>query len=203
MDSSSVPLAVQLEWYKIRDMLFGQNWVSQDIPQAVRLAATCSHPDARLLHEACAGREVATALEAKDLFLALSDVRAQCWAWLLSETVEMATLQRLAQPGGYAFAQSTFASKSRSKDCRQAAKLAAAQGERDGFFWLGSTSDDASEGMKWMKKAVELVRGKNVMNFQKSAISTSLPSLCRVTLMRWNVLVSSYLSLIRTAGGCF
>ena len=39
-------LALDLEWYNVRDMLIGQNCVTQDIMKAIELAADCRHPDA-------------------------------------------------------------------------------------------------------------------------------------------------------------
>jgi hypothetical protein len=58
--NNGIPLATLLEWYKIRDTFFGENFVSQNIPLALELASSCQHPDARWLTEACAGKDVTT-----------------------------------------------------------------------------------------------------------------------------------------------
>lgn len=131
-----------LEWYKIRDMLLQQNLVSRNIPLALELAASCHHPDARWLAEACAGKCVQTVEDAKDVFLAFGqngDARALCFSWCLMderERVDLFALQRSAELG-FAFAQSLMAERSERGNCLRFAELAAGQGERDGFFWLG------------------------------------------------------------------
>jgi hypothetical protein len=82
-----IPLATQLEWYKIRDTFFGENYVSQTIPLAVELASSCQHPDAQWLTSACAGKDVTTKEDAKRVFSALgqNDARALCFVWLLGD----------------------------------------------------------------------------------------------------------------------
>ena len=45
MSSSSEDLALKLEWYEIRDVLFGDNYKNQDVKRALELAATCRHPE--------------------------------------------------------------------------------------------------------------------------------------------------------------
>jgi hypothetical protein len=52
--NNDIPLATQLEWYKVRDTCFSHNWVSQNIPLALEMASSCKHPDAQWLTEACA-----------------------------------------------------------------------------------------------------------------------------------------------------
>jgi hypothetical protein len=78
--NNSIPLATLLEWYKIRDTFFGDNYVSQNIPLALELASSCQHPDARWLTEACAGKGVTTKEDGKRVFSALgqNDARALC-----------------------------------------------------------------------------------------------------------------------------
>jgi hypothetical protein len=51
-------LSTFLEWYKIRDTFFGDNFVDQNILLALELASSCQHPDARWLTEACDGKDV-------------------------------------------------------------------------------------------------------------------------------------------------
>jgi hypothetical protein len=73
-----IPLATLLEWYKIRDTFFGNDFVSQNIPLAIELASSCQHPDARWLTEACAGKDVTQEKTRKRVFSALgqNDARA-------------------------------------------------------------------------------------------------------------------------------
>jgi hypothetical protein len=71
---------VTLDWYKVRDMLFGHCFVSQNIPQALK----CDHPDARWLIEVCAGRGVKTDTDARAVFLSVGERNALacCYAWM-------------------------------------------------------------------------------------------------------------------------
>jgi hypothetical protein len=65
-----IPLATLLEWLKIRDVtfFFGRNCVSQNIPLTLELASTCQHPNALWLTAACAGKDVNTKEDAKQVF---------------------------------------------------------------------------------------------------------------------------------------
>ena len=63
--NNDIPLSTLLQWYKIRDTLFGHNFVRQNIPLAIELASTSQHPDARWLTKACAGKDVRTKEDAK------------------------------------------------------------------------------------------------------------------------------------------
>jgi TPR repeat protein len=139
--NNSIPLATLLEWYKIRDAFFGENFVDRNIPLSLELAAPCQHPDARWLTEACAGKDVRTVEDAKRVFSALgqNDARALCFAWLCSDDEgqrDLATLRRSAELG-FAFAQAWMAEKTEGNEKFKFAQLAAAQGERDGHAWLG------------------------------------------------------------------
>jgi hypothetical protein len=138
---NGVSLATLLEWYKIRDTFFGKNYVSQNIPLALELASTCQHPGARWLTEACDGKDVITIEDAKRIFSALrqNDARALCFAWLCldeEEQEDLTPLRRAAELG-FAFAQAWMAVRTEGEEKFMLAQLAAAQGERDGLFWLG------------------------------------------------------------------
>jgi TPR repeat protein len=138
---NSIPLATLLEWYKIRDTFFAHNFVSRNIPLAVELASSCHHPDARWLTESCAGKDVTTKEDAKRVFSALgqNDARALCFAWLCSHSEEQEVLVPLSRSTelGFAFAQALMAWETRGEEKFKFAQLAAGQGERDGFLWLG------------------------------------------------------------------
>ena len=139
---NDVPLAVLLEWYNIRDTFFGDNFVSQNIPLALHLAASRQHPDACWLTTVCIGKDLKTFEDAKRVFVALgqNDARALCLLWCLfdEDEQEHSTLLRRAADLGFAFAQAEMAKKTNGKERFRIAGLAAAQGERDGFYVLGN-----------------------------------------------------------------
>jgi hypothetical protein len=139
--TNGIPLATLLEWYKIRDTFFGENCVSQNIPLALEMCLPCQHPDANWLTEACAGKDVRTEEDAKRVFSALGqhDARALCFSWMLGGFAEQRdlTLLRCSAELGFAFAQAWMAGLTRGEESFKFAQLAAAQGEREGFFQLG------------------------------------------------------------------
>jgi hypothetical protein len=113
--NNDIPVATLLEWYKVRDTFFGDNYVSQNIPLALELASSCQHPDARWLTEACAENDVNTVEDAKRVFSALgqSDARALCFLWrcgTLGEQEDVTPLRRSAELG-FAFAQALLAGR--------------------------------------------------------------------------------------------
>jgi hypothetical protein len=77
-----------LAWYKIRDTLFGENYLAMHIKKALALAAVCQHPNAVWLAKLFGGRDVASAEEAREIFLGYeNDSRALvllrwCAIWL-------------------------------------------------------------------------------------------------------------------------
>jgi hypothetical protein len=137
-NKDDIPLSTLLKWCKIRDTLFGHYCVSQNIPLALELVAPCQHPDARWLTETCAGKDLNTIEDVKRVFSALgqNDARALCFAWLLGDQEDSAPLRRTAELG-FAFAQALMAGETRGVEKFKFSELAAAQGERDGFYWLG------------------------------------------------------------------
>jgi TPR repeat protein len=139
MSSSSPDLALNREWYEIRDALLGQNYKEQNVKRALELAATCRHPDAQWLTGVCVGKDVKTKEEARAVFLAQGndDARALCFA-AVNEGVnrDVPRLRRSAELG-FAFAQACMCYRTKGLERFTFASRAAAQGERDGFFWLG------------------------------------------------------------------
>jgi hypothetical protein len=124
-----------LAWYKIRDMLFGRNWVKQDVKKALELAAVCQHPDAVWLTNLFAGRDVNTKEEARQVFLGCEgDARALCFASLLGGSVS--GISRAADLGD-AYAQARMAWRTNGEESFRWAEKSAAQGERDGLYMLG------------------------------------------------------------------
>jgi hypothetical protein len=154
-NNNGIPLATLLEWYKIRDTFFGDNHVSQNIPLALEMASSCHHPDARWLTEACAGKDVITEEDAKRVFSALgqNDARALCFAWLHGDQEDSAPLRRSAELG-FAFAQACLAGR-RGDEKFKFAQLAAAQGERGGFYELGRCFYDGEGCERNLDKAIE------------------------------------------------
>jgi hypothetical protein len=158
-NNNGIPLSTLLEWYKIRDTFFGQNYVSQFIPLALELCGSCQHPDARWLFEVCAGKDMTTREDVKRVFSALgqNDARAVCFAWLCSddeEQEELAPLRRSAELG-FAFAQALMAGRTDGEEKFKFAQLAAAQGERNGFFQLSWCFRDGEGCEKDLDKAKE------------------------------------------------
>jgi hypothetical protein len=136
-----IPFATVLEWYKIRDSFFWAEFCfSSEHPFSLPLemASSCDHPDARWLTEACAGKTVETKEDVKRVFSALgqNDARALCFAWMLGDQGNETALRRSADLG-FAFAQALLAEQTQGEERFKFAQLAAAQGERDGLFWLG------------------------------------------------------------------
>jgi len=137
--SSLDDLALKLEWYGIRDFLLGRNHKKQDVKRAHELAATCRHPDAQWLTGLCSGKDVKTMKEAKAVFLAQGndDARALCFAALVDAENEDAPRLRRSAEMGFAFAQARMCFYTGGLECFTFASRAAAQGEREGFFYLG------------------------------------------------------------------
>jgi hypothetical protein len=122
-----------LAWYKIRDTLLGQNCAQLDVRRAVEVAAVCKHPDAVWLTKVCYRRDVSTPKMARQVFLECeSDPRALCFAAVLVWNYD--EIRRAANLGD-AYAQALMAGQDR--ESFRWAEKSAAQGERDGFRWLG------------------------------------------------------------------
>jgi TPR repeat protein len=154
-NNNGIPLATLLEWYKIRDTFFGHNKASQNIALAIELAAACQHPDACWLTEACAGKDVNTVEDCERVFASLgqNDARALCFLWYFCKG-DLTPLRCSAELG-YAFAQALLAARTRGEEKFKFAQLAAAQGERDGFYWLGSCFCDGDGCEEDSEKAKE------------------------------------------------
>jgi TPR repeat protein len=155
MSSSSDDRALKLEWYEIRDFLLGQNEKQQDVKRALELASTCRHPDAQWLIGVCAGKDVKTCEEAKDVFLAQGndDARALCFAALFYG-YDLPRLRRSAEMG-FALAQAWMCLHTEGLEHFTFASRAAAQGERDGFYFLGCCYKFAIGCEKDLEKAKE------------------------------------------------
>jgi len=157
MSSSPDDLALKLEWFAIRDFLFGQNYKKQDVKRALEMAITCRHTDAQWLTRLCAGKDVKTMEEAKAVFLAQGndDAQALCFAALVDEeNVDEPRLRRSAEMG-FALAQARMCFYTEGLEHFTFASRAAAQGERDGFYCLGISFKVAAGRGRDVEKAKE------------------------------------------------
>jgi TPR repeat protein len=154
--NNNIPLATLLEWYKVRDTFFGQNFVDQNIPLALEMASSCQHPDALWLTEACAGKDLSTIEDSKRVFAAFgqNDARALCFLWMLEDQGDLTWLHRSAELG-FAWAQAFMVEKTEGDEKFKLAQLATAQGERDGYFMLGYLSRDGEGRETDLDKAKE------------------------------------------------
>ncbi len=142
-----VPLVELFKWLDVRDTLLGQNYKKQDVKKALALARYCKHPDAEWLSSIFEGKKVAKKEEARQVFLSCkNDARALCFAWCQSEDREHdLTLLRRAAEMGNAFACSSLCEEVWEESEGEAFRLAhfaAAQHERDGFFWLAGCFEE-------------------------------------------------------------
>ena len=126
-----------VRWLEIRDLLFGGNFVEQDVARALSLAGACKHTTARWLTDAFACKNARTREDATAVLVSLSSTRnrdALCFASVMQRDdagVRQAALL------GCAFAQAWLAREAFGEERFALAQSAALQGERDAFFWLG------------------------------------------------------------------
>jgi TPR repeat protein len=158
--SFDIPLSLHLQWYKVRDFLLGGNNVARDVEAAIKLAASCDHPDARWLTAVCAGKDVKTVEQVKDVFLSLGqgDARALCFTWFLDDrTSRREDLEPLRRSSGlgFGFASALLAWRLQGEERVRYAKLAARDSERSGFYWLGVSFRDGKGCEKNLDKAKE------------------------------------------------
>jgi hypothetical protein len=149
------PEALQqlLAWYKIRDTLLGENKTKQDIKKALELASVCEHPNAVWLTKLFGGRDISSHDEARQVFLGCeNDPRALCFAGLL-----VGTFEEIGRAAGLddAFAQAGMAWRTGDEECLRWAEKSAAQGERDGFYWLGICYRDGIACEEGVERAKE------------------------------------------------
>ena len=111
---ASIPLTTLLEWYKIRNLLLGENLVSRNIPLALELAKTCKHPDAHWLSNVFAGKDVKTREEACQ-YLRDDDARSLCFRFRLDPDGNIEDMRRAAELG-YAYSQAWMAGWNRDED---------------------------------------------------------------------------------------
>jgi hypothetical protein len=140
-------------WYKIRDLCFGHNNVEINFEKALELAAVCLHPNAVWLTKLFDGRSASTLELATLVFRECeNDARALCFAGMIGwDDSEL----RLAAELGDAFAQAMMSAQTHGEASFRWAEKSAAQGERDGFFWLGRFYKDGLACEQNTEKAQE------------------------------------------------
>jgi hypothetical protein len=133
-----IPRDVWLQWYEIRDNLVGQNNKMRSLRRALELAASCQHPDARWLIDALDMRRERT--QASFFLLSAKTTLARCvsrfclamkkiWLWLRCDA-QPSLVTRLLKLSWHKTQKAWRSSSLLSW-------LAAAQGERDGYWELG------------------------------------------------------------------
>ena len=136
-----VPLVELFKRLDVRDTLLGRNERKQGIT-SLALARDCKHPDAEWLTSIFEGKDILTKENARKVFLCCEiDARALCFAWYLTDDREkdLSLLYRASEMGN-AFACSTLCRQVWSPNKEEGfrlAQFAAAQHERDGFYFLG------------------------------------------------------------------
>ncbi len=129
----------RIAWYVVRDMFNGANSVKRNIPEALKLATTCKHPEAVWLTSIFAMHDnIHTQKDARQVFLShKNDDKAAYFACLfdVNTPINQPLLKRLVNGYQYYSASLPFVT-----DIHWA-ENAASQGERDGFYWLGYCYD--------------------------------------------------------------
>lgn len=148
---------MEAEWYKIRDLFCGENYVGQDIEKALALAKNCKHPDAVWLSNVMKNVNLST-VNWLDHFMSLdqTDARTFYFAWHCQPS--LAGLLKRSADMGYAFAQAKYQLHF-AKD-KTYAEAACKQGERDGFHALAryyALQNDMTENYWFaVRKAADL-----------------------------------------------
>lgn len=133
-----------MQWYDIRDYFLGDNMRKQDIKYALNLASTCEYPDARLLTEIFAGKDVTTKAEARAVLLEREDALSLCFSASFGnlyyrESEEDGMRLRRSADLGYAFALTRRLRFVREVDDAKRnllEQIIDRDGERDAFFLL-------------------------------------------------------------------
>lgn len=114
---------ILLEWYRIRDLWFGENHVCQNRLLALELAEHCEHPEAQWL----CGKKIRDTNDHVIYLLEYIDYDCDITRKLV----------RIAVKAKNAFAQALWIDFPDVKNPFKYAELSALQGERDGFNSLG------------------------------------------------------------------
>jgi hypothetical protein len=159
----------QRQWGLICNLLFSEWEDEEDVKEAVLLASSCEHPDARWVVSLCAEKTISDL----DDLLVLFEERARrneplglAFAWMLGDQSDLAPLYRAADQN-CAFAQACLAWKLSGTERFKFARLAFLQGEPDGSHWLGFAYEHGDGCEKDLEKAKEAytVAGASFFSF--------------------------------------
>ena len=128
---------MEAEWYKIRELFWGDNYGIPDVKHALELAKCSKHPDAIWLTQAFQNvniSEFTTHTQWFDHFMLLdqNDPRTLTFAWHCQR--DLAGLLKHAADMGYAWAQALY--EIYFAKGTKYAESACKQGEREGFYAL-------------------------------------------------------------------
>jgi TPR repeat protein len=131
-------LASLSEWYKIRDLFLGENYVDRNVVLALKLARSCNHPDAKWLVEVFGHLDGAFSdRKVREICLGRGeqDVRALCFGALSCHPLDVQRLTKSAE--SYAYAQARLAMHAEAGSRFVVAEKGVKQEERDAFHWFG------------------------------------------------------------------
>lgn len=167
-------------WFHIRDLLFGRNWVSRDLNEALRQTKTCEHPDAKWLASVVLDKGVHSQEKLMELLKTVDDVRARSFVALFDGSRD-AVVEAANQ--GYGFALALGASWTHGPERMRYAEAAALQFERDGFDWLGDCLLDGDGCKKDVDRAIQMYKfGAKLGN---GASAFSLSRVATYSMERW------------------
>lgn len=119
---------IDLEWYKIRDMLTGRNEIRQDVAKAFEMLKTCAHPKAQWVLANWAAIQTGES----------NDPQILCWHRILFRDCYGLAEALQASVEKCPFAQAILYSYTVGTDGFEYAYQSAKQGERDGYYALGA-----------------------------------------------------------------
>lgn len=152
------------EWIKIRDLIFGFNYQTQNVRFALDLAAKCSHPDAQWLSRVAQkyrSYEKLSMMVMQQPEQLDDGGRLLCFQGLFSSC---SNSMRLSASLGYGYAQANLALSllnCEKAEAEKFAQLAAAQNEPEGFYVLARLCLDDNDRVK---AAENFLRALNLGN---------------------------------------
>lgn len=147
--------ALELQRYRVRDLLLGDNECEQQIEEAQKIASLCRHEECCWLTQMFAGKKVSTVEEAKEIFLERekTDERARTFAALMTKSWDLDLLETCSSD---ALALAKRSVLKGGKEKLLLAELSAKMGEREGFYELASFAVDVATKIQMFLRAAEL-----------------------------------------------
>ncbi|MBX9635986.1 MAG: hypothetical protein K2Q45_00355 [Nitrosomonas sp.] len=167
MMQSKEALKIDRQWFYIRDLFFGWNWLSKDPFYAISLAKTCPHVDAQWLynsfHSCKTHEDIVQVFKGKPLTCSRGLIFFACFldqTLMHSHTIELAAEQNNALALAF-MASDAFGSLQK----KLYAEASAAQGEREGYYQLycyfsyyTSTVEEKANASVYLEKCALLNR---------------------------------------------